>query len=51
MEIIKLSEDNIENEHICCAISDKKCLTGYNAKKQWLKQSFKNGNTFRKLEE
>lgn len=50
MEIIKLSADNIENEHICCAISDKKCLNGYNAKKQWLKNQFKKGYTFRKLD-
>jgi hypothetical protein len=51
MEIIKLSENNIENEHICCAIYDKKCSTGYNAKKLWRKQDFKNGYTFIKLEE
>ena len=50
MEIIKLSEENIENEHICCAISDKKCLDGYNAKKQWLKRQFKSEYTFKKLD-
>lgn len=50
MEIIKLSEKNIDEEHICCAISDKKCIDGYNAKKQWLKEQFKDGYTFKKLD-
>jgi len=50
MKIIKLSKENIDNEHICCAISDKKCLDGYNAKKQWLKEQFKKGYIFKKLD-
>ena len=49
MEIIKLSEENIEDEHICCAMADKKCTDGYNAKKQWLKKQLKNEYTFKKL--
>jgi len=50
MEIIKLTDKNIQDEHICCAISDKKCRDGYEKKKEWLKTEFKNGYTFRKLD-
>ena len=50
MEIIKLTDQNIEDEHICCAFSDKKCAAGYQGKKDWLKKEFKNGYTFRKLD-
>ena len=35
-------------EHICCAISDKKCLEGYKAKKQWLSDQFADGYVFKK---
>jgi len=51
MNIIKLSQQNIEEQHICCAFTDKKCAEGYQAKKDWLKTEFKNGYTFRKLDE
>ena len=50
MEIIKLTDKNIQDEHICCAISDKKCRDGYQKKKGWLKTEFKKGYTFRKLD-
>lgn len=49
MEIIKLTDQNIQDEHICCAFSDKKSKDGYQKKKDWLKTQFKNGYTFRKL--
>ncbi|MCP5063471.1 MAG: GNAT family N-acetyltransferase [Ignavibacteriae bacterium] len=49
MEIKKLTDINIEDEHICCAISDKKCLNGYQKKKSWLKTEFKNGYNFQKV--
>lgn len=49
MEIIKLTDENIEDQHICCAISDKKCKDGYEMKKDWLKREFKNGYNFQKL--
>ena len=48
--IKKLTSENIADEHICCAMSDKKCLAGYNAKKDWLKENFKDGYTFKKLD-
>ena len=50
MEILMLSEQNIYDEHICCAISDKKCKTGYEKKKAWLKKEFKNGYNFQKVD-
>ena len=50
VKIIQLTEENIYREHICCAISDKKCSTGYNAKKEWLKRQFDNGYVFKKVD-
>jgi ribosomal protein S18 acetylase RimI-like enzyme len=50
MELLKLTDKNIEDEHICCAISDKKCREGYQKKKDWLKTEFKNGYTFQKMD-
>lgn len=47
---ITLTEDNIDKEHICCAFSDKKCLEGYEFKKEWLKKEFANGYVFRRLD-
>ena len=49
MKLLKLNDKTIEDEHICCAISDKKCLEGYQKKKDWLKAEFKHGYTFKKL--
>lgn len=49
--IIQLNKDNLANEHICCAISDKKCVQGYKLKKDWLKKEFENGYVFRRLDE
>ncbi|WBW95754.1 GNAT family N-acetyltransferase [Oceanirhabdus sp. W0125-5] len=51
MDFITLTKDNIENEHICCAFSDKKSIEGYKAKKQWLEKQIKNGYVFIKLNE
>lgn len=48
---IDLSKENIEKEHICCAISDKKCADGYQSKKDWLKKAFEEGYVFRRLNE
>jgi GNAT superfamily N-acetyltransferase len=47
---ITLNNSNIEAEHICCAISDKKCTDGYESKKRWLKKEFHNGYVFRRLD-
>jgi GNAT superfamily N-acetyltransferase len=48
---ITLNTENIAQEHICCAISDKKCKDGYELKKQWLAREFENGYVFRRLNE
>ncbi|MEM1135400.1 MAG: N-acetyltransferase [Bacteroidota bacterium] len=49
-DIIKLTVENIANEHICCAISDKKCAESYGLKKDWLKREFENGYVFRRID-
>lgn len=48
---ITLTKENIDNEHICCAFSDKKCKESYELKKEWLKKEFDNGYVFRRLNE
>ena len=48
--LIELTPDNIANEHICCAISDKKCKESYEAKKNWLKKELENGYVFRRID-
>lgn len=49
MEIITLDNSNIDNEHICCSLSDKKGDFGVNLKKQWLKDRFDEGLIFSKI--
>jgi len=46
VEYIKLTKDNIADEHICCAFSDKKSREGYEKKKEWLKKQFDKGYRF-----
>ncbi|MGN0554227.1 MAG: GNAT family N-acetyltransferase [Oscillospiraceae bacterium] len=48
-EYLNLTEENIESEHICCAIGDPKHQDGVNSKKEWLKSKLKDGHVFRKL--
>lgn len=48
-DYITLTIDNIDNEHICCGIGDKKHQQGVNAKKNWIKAKFDCGHVFRKL--
>ena len=50
MKIIKLTEQNIQDEHICCAFANKKTDAGYLAKKGWLKNQFNNGYNFQKMD-
>ena len=50
MNFINLTRDNIEEEHLCCAIADKKHQGGVSAKKQWLKDRVGEGHVFRKLD-
>ena len=48
---IKVDEKNIEREHICCAISDKKGETCVHSKKAWMKERLEDGLVFLKLDE
>lgn len=49
-KIVQVTAENIADEHVCCAITDKKCREGYEAKKAWLKRQFENGYVFKKLD-
>lgn len=48
-EYVNLTLENLENEHLCCAIADKKHQCGVDAKKTWLKERIAEGHVFRKL--
>jgi len=48
--LIELNSENILKEHICCAISDKKCSESYQAKKDWLRNEFENNYVFRRID-
>lgn len=47
---INITVDNLDKEHLCCAISDKKHQAGVLAKKQWLKERIVEGHVFPKLD-
>lgn len=47
MNYIRITKDNIDTEHICCAMSGKQSLT----KKKWLKQRLDEGLVFYRSEE
>ncbi|GHB48499.1 GNAT family acetyltransferase [Pseudovibrio japonicus] len=51
MTYIGLSERTLCDEHICCAISDKKCAQGYQLKKDWLRSQFAADYQFVRLDE
>ena len=48
-EYINLTLENLDCEHVCCAIADKKHQCGVDAKKTWLKERIDEGHVFRKL--
>ena len=48
-EYITLTKENIDDEHICCAIGDPKHQDGVDRKKEWIKNKLKDGHVFRKL--
>ena len=50
LEIVALSEDNIETEHICCGFSSKKNSEGYQLKKEWLRHRLGEGFVFKKFD-
>ena len=47
MNYIQITKENIDTEHICCAMSGKQSI----AKKEWLKQRFEEGLVFYRSEE
>ena len=48
-EYINLTEENIAEEHICCARGDPKHQAGVDKKKEWIRERLKDGHVFRKL--
>lgn len=47
MEIITVDQNNLEKEHICCAISSNNDIQ-VKAKKAWLEEQFKCGLIFKR---
>lgn len=50
MDIIRVAEENLEREHICCAISNNRDIQ-VQSKKAWLAQRFREGLVFLKSAE
>ena len=48
-EYINLTAENIDAEHICCAIGDPKHQEGVDKKKEWIKSKLNDGHVFRRL--
>ena len=48
-EYINLTAENIDKEHICCAIGDPKHQCWVDSKKEWIKNKLKDWHVFRKL--
>lgn len=48
-QYVNLTLENIDEEHICCAIGDKKHQKGVVSKKKWIKSKLEKGHVFRKL--
>ena len=47
MNYIRITKENIDKEHICCAMSGKQSI----AKKEWIKQRLDDGLVFYRSEE
>lgn len=50
MEYIKITKDNLEKEHICCAISNNKDIQ-VSSKKSWISDRLSEGLVFLKSAE
>lgn len=50
MNIITLTKENLEKEHICCAMASKTSNQGIAAKKEWLSYRMEEGLKFKKLD-
>lgn len=52
MNIISIDKNNIDQEHICCAIgNDKKNKSRAQSKKDWMKKRFDDGLIFKRFDE
>ena len=49
-EYTNLTSENIDEEHVCCAIGDPKHQIGVDKKKEWIKSKLNEGHVFRKLD-
>lgn len=49
MDYINIDENNIDCEHICCAMTEKAGENGVGAKKEWMRAQFQSGYTFKRL--
>ena len=49
-QYINLSNENIDEAHICCAIGDPKHQDWVDRKKEWIKNKLKDGHVFRRLD-
>lgn len=50
MEMVQLTQNNLADEHICCAISDRKCQSGVAMKKMMIGNKIPAGYVFKKRE-
>ena len=50
MDFKQITLENIDSEHICCAISDKKGENCVSSKKEWMKERINEGLIFLKLD-
>lgn len=48
-EYRNITAENLADEHLCCAIADKKHQAGVQAKRAWLSERLGEGHVFRKL--
>lgn len=52
MKIIEINQNNIDDEHICCAIGkDKDNIWRANCKKEWMKTEYQNGLRFKRIDD
>lgn len=47
---LTLTEDDLETQHLCCALGDPKHVAGVDRKKAWLRERLREGLVFRKLD-
>ncbi len=47
---VTLNAENLEAQHLCCALGDPKHRAGVAAKKAWLRERFREGLVFQKLD-